>query len=455
MMNQTLAEGLGGFRPRQLRLKPANDNGAKEYSGSADNRILFLIGSYPNSWLNNARSYIEFKATCSSSEANDATVRFKHGIPVWERIVVRSGGKLLCDVRDADVLDLLLQNMYDAEHLRKIADHIGNYKGYDAVISENADIEAMRAKMGAQQRAGAVYRKQLPGVGMFDPSTFVPIGLLGSSSNAPAIEVELFLKPASDVLELHDGAELNVPGAAEYKLSNVRFNLELTTLPEASYLALNERLYAGGEYRFDFPMYRSYRNYLSGGTSYDVDIHNSVKNLENVMVVFRKQGANNNHLFMGSGGRLIGNLTDAANTTPDDFKLNSFQFRLGSEFFPSEKIEINSEAKEALFHALRTTDMLYGDKQPLFATMDSNGRTKWKDGGCFAVVQGFKTTSGMAKNGLATMSQGVPLQLQLEFSAANAASGIQAPSGIELLAFAKETMSIRITLNGEVEVVEG
>jgi len=443
-MNQTLDDGLSTARPRQIRLKPANDNGAKSYTGSADNRILFLIGSYPNSWLNNGRSFIEFKAKCTSTDGTEAnTIRFKDGMPLFERIVVRSGSKLLCDVRDADTLDILLQNFYDKDHLAKVADQIGNYKALEQEGASAAD--PIRGVIAYKQRQGRVFRKPLNGVGIFDPATFVPIGLLGSASNAPALEVEIFLKPASDVLENENGTALSAPGDASYSLSEVRYNLELYTLPEASYNALNQRLYSGGSYQFDFPMYRSYRNYVNGSTKYDIDIHNSVRNLDEVMVALRESGGSYPYRFVGSGKRRTGVLNGTSLGAQDDEQVVSYMFRLGAEYYPSERLDTTDE-KAALFQALRTKDMLYSDKVPFLAVTNHNGRSHWETGGCFSITQGFKSSAGSAKLGLATQSIGVPLQLELEFGAST--------NALDVLVYTKETFSLRISLAGNVEVVE-
>ena len=449
-MSRELPEGLSAFKPRQLDLKPVNDNGTKAYTGSTDNRILFHIGSYPATFLNNERSFLrftpEFKAP---SGGGTQDIRFKDGVPIFERIVVRSGGVLLADIRDYQELDLLLQNFQDADHLRKIATQVGNYKALLNETSSDQDEADLRVKLDAVK--GRTLRKQLHGCGIFDPKSFLPIGLLGSQTGAPAIEIELFLAPADKVLEQLDGSAMTE--GWEYKLKEVRYSMELTSVPMDMYAELNSRLMSGGSYSLDFPMYRSYRNYLSGGTDYDITIHNSVRNLEEVMVILKEQGGAYPHRFMGGGGRRVGG-------AKDDFKVASHQFKWGADIYPSDgRVEnASTDARASLFHALRGKDMLYSKEQPWVSQVNSCGLASWEELGGFVVAQSFKSTSGNAKNGIATASVGVPLLLDLKFEVDATGTDLgkkdTASTGIEAIAYTKESMKLVITGEGSIQVVE-
>jgi hypothetical protein len=452
-MSKELPQGLSAFKARQLDLKPVNDSGTKSYTGSADNRILFHIGAYPATFLNNERSLLRFTPEFIAPLAPHTSaeqVRFKDGVPVFERVIVRSGGVLLADVRDYQELDLLLQNFMDVDHLRKIAPQVGNFKALLTEVSADTDDDSLRLRLYDDREQ--TVRKQLHGCGIFDPKSFLPIGLLGSQTGAPAIEIELFLAPASKVLEQWNGEAMTE--GWEYGLKKVRYSMELTSVPQDMYAELNSRLMSGGSYSLDFPMYRSYRNYLSGGKDYDVTIHNSVRNLEEVMVVLKDQSGEYPHRFLGGGGRMAGALVD-------DVKVASHQFKWGADIYPSDgRVENeSSDARASLFHCLRGKDMLYSEKQPWVSQIDKTGVRSWEELGGFVVCQSFKSTSGSAKNGIATASVGVPLILDLKFDVPVA--GLNTGGNrdtqnvaIEAIAYTKESMKLVITGQGDIQVVE-
>jgi hypothetical protein len=469
-MSKELPAGLSAFKPRQLDLKAVNDSGNKAYTGSQDNRILFHLGAYPATFLNNERSFLHFKPRISAGGGDDKTagMRFKDGVPIFERVIVRSGGVLLADVRDYQELDILLQNFMDVDHLRKIAPQVGNYKGVLVEGDADTKLRAISSFTGAQidtvgkfRYFGKPLRKQLHGCGIFDPKSFLPIGLLGSQTGAPAIEIELFLAPADKVLERRNGTALSEPASAEYELCEVRYSLELTSVPQDMYAELNSRLMSGGSYSLDFPMYRSYRNYLSGGDNYDVTIHNSVRNLEEVMVVLKEQGGAYPHRFLGGGARRVG---DTIVGGVNDFKVASHQFKFGADIFPSDgRVENSStDARASLFHALRGKDMLYSEKQPWASQVNPIGRSSWEELGGFVICQSFKSTSGSAKNGIATASVGVPLILDLRFDVDTTETapgtrdfpGKKEANSIEAIAYTKESYKLVISGQGDIQVVE-
>ena len=98
-------KGLKGVDTRIHRIYPTNASGATEFVPEGGlNRIIFSIPAYKNGFYNPQRSFFHFKA-----KTNAVTTNFNAGLPVINRMVLRTGnGMLIEDIQDYSVIQRIL-----------------------------------------------------------------------------------------------------------------------------------------------------------------------------------------------------------------------------------------------------------------------------------------------------------------------------------------------------------
>ena len=446
MFAPTLPQAYEGLKTKVIELQPANATGTTKFGANGANRIMFNLPAYPNAYLQTSRSFLSFRGKVMHNASGSASdkVAFKDGLPVFERLVVRGGnGVLLEDIRDYEVIERMLSNFDDWSQRYADSHEIGDFRAQrDAGALKGAIFVAGAAnagKYGGTENGidfqEKTYRKPLiSGIFGKDQDKALPIGLM-SATGGFAFQVELYLNSNEKACE-----ELAGGAQPSYELSDVKLTLSLLETPADVYARLNARLVQNDRYVLPFKRLQSHKHYLDAtGTKFNINIHESAKNVERLMAVMRPQG---------------GNGLDFVGGADSDHKIKMFQTRYGTMYHPQAPIEVMSEKDSTLMlsHALAGMDMLEAG-QPLLGTWFDYGtagaanrcvRWEYSD---FMLLQSYKTSKDEVANGLNSLSSGAPIVLDLTFSTRTA-------EALEMLVFMVEDQKMVLGNGGSIALLE-
>ena len=446
MFAPTLPQAYEGLKTKVIELQPANATGTTKFGANGANRIMFNLPAYPNAYLQTSRSFLSFRGKVMHNASGSASdkVAFKDGLPVFERLVVRGGnGVLLEDIRDYEVIERMLSNFDDWSQRYADSHEIGDFRAQrDAGALKGAIFVAGAAnagKYGGTENGidfqEKTYRKPLiSGIFGKEQDKALPIGLM-SATGGFAFQVELYLNSNEKACE-----ELAGGAQPSYELSDVKLTLSLLETPADVYARLNARLVQNDRYVLPFKRLQSHKHYLDAtGTKFNINIHESAKNVERLMAVMRPQG---------------GNGLDFVGGADSDHKIKMFQTRYGTMYHPQAPIEVMSEKDSTLMlsHALAGMDMLEAG-QPLLGTWFDYGtagaanrcvRWEYSD---FMLLQSYKTSKDEVANGLNSLSSGAPIVLDLTFSTRTA-------EALEMLVFMVEDQKMVLGNGGSIALLE-
>ncbi len=441
LVSLPMPRGLDALKTKIVELQPANATGTTKFGATGSNRIMFNIPAYPSAFLQTSRSFLSFrgKVKCASSADNGNVVAFKDGVPVVERLVVRGGnGVLLEDIRDYEVIERMLTNFDEWSHKYADAGEIGDYRAVrDVSAMKNSLFHSTQGTGKHAQTPEAdgvafqrkVYRKPLIS-GLFgrDQEKALPLGLM-SATGGYAFQVELYLN--SDAKACEDIT--NSASQPTYELDDVKLTLSLLEVPADVYADMNAELLQNNRFILPFKRIQTHKHYLNAGANkFNINIHESAKNVERLMAVLRPQGS---VALEFQGG---------AEATE---KVKMFQSRYGTNYYPQQAVEMGDTTDSALMlsHSLAGMDMLERG-QPLLATYNEDFDLRWEKTD-FALIQSFKTSRDDVANGLNSLSSGAPIQLDFTFHAP--LTGAQ-----ELLAFMVEDQVLVLGNGGSIALLE-
>lgn len=439
LVSLPMPKGLSALKTKIVELQPANATGTTKFGANGSNRVMFNIPSYPSAFLQTSRSFLSFrgKVKCASTADNAHTVAFKDGVPVVERLVVRGGnGVLLEDIRDYEVIERMLTNFDEWSHIYADAGEIGDFRAVRNVSAvKDALFKADTGKHKQTPEADGIafqrktFRKPLIS-GLFgrDQEKALPLGLM-SATGGYAFQIELYLNSNEKVCE-----NLTAGGSQPtYELDDVKLTLSLLEVPADVYADMNAELLQNNRFILPFKRIQTHKHYLNAGANkFNINLHESAKNVERLMAVMRPQGS---VALEFQGG---------ADTTE---KVKMFQSRYGTNYYPQQAIEMVDDTDSSLMlsHALSGMDMLERG-QPLLATYDDSYCLRWEKTD-FALIQSFKTSRDDVANGLNSLSSGAPIQLDFTFH--SPLTGAQ-----ELLAFIVEDQILVLGNGGSVALLE-
>ena len=439
MFAPTLPQAYEGLKTKVIELQPANATGTTKFGANGANRIMFNLPAYPNAYLQTSRSFLSFRGKVMHNASGSASdkVAFKDGLPVFERLVVRGGnGVLLEDIRDYEVIERMLSNFDDWSQRYADSHEIGDFRAQrdaGALKEEIFSLTTGKYIGGSGAFQEKTYRKPLiSGIFGKDQDKALPIGLM-SATGGFAFQVELYLNSNEKACE-----ELAGGAQPSYELSDVKLTLSLLETPADVYARLNARLVQNDRYVLPFKRLQSHKHYLDAtGTKFNINIHESAKNVERLMAVMRPQG---------------GNGLDFVGGADSDHKIKMFQTRYGTMYHPQAPIEVMSEKDSTLMlsHALAGMDMLEAG-QPLLATWFDYGANygkcvRWERSD-FMLLQSYKTSKDEVANGLNSLSSGAPIVLDLTFSTRTA-------EALEMLVFMVEDQKMVLGNGGSIALLE-
>ena len=422
-----------------VKILPANANST--YSPTSGNRIVFNVPAYAKAFINPQRSYLSFNIKKTGTQADS---RLIDGIPWIDRMTLKAGTVMVEDIQNYALLERM-ESLYETEdHSLSRAWIEGDYSSVlrKYTAGSGALAETILNKAIAEQTAGRNYTKPLlSGVIGKGQQFYVPVHLL-SSTGSQALQCEIFLAAADQVVTRNTG----VTDSPSYELSEVCLHLEVVELPERALKAFNSAVLSGGMVKLPYKTTRCFQQHVpSGQTHIDFNIVENSKDAEKVMVAMRDQTKASGYTT-----------ADVNGATDDAFALrggensgsviSKYNFRYGTQMFPPAPVEVrdNAGTTPAILHGLASCDMLH--RSPRLCAIDIDGAPVYENNGFF-IAQGFKTSDDPLLNGLDTASGGAPVELKLDFSANNA--------NLSMYAFVKSNYSLNIGSTGAVTMTEG
>jgi hypothetical protein len=417
-------------------LYPANASGATSFSPTNNSRIVFNIPAYAKSFINPKRSYLSFTITKSGAAADSKII---NGAPWIDRLTLKAGSQMVEDIQDYSTLERAMSQFDGVDHTENRSHLTGDYTEVVRKYA-TADRAALITKVKTLQAAGRTYTKPLlSGVIGKEQEFYVPVGLF-EGSGSHALQMELYLAKDDQVVQLNDA----VSASPTYTISNVGLHLEVVQLPERAMGAFNEAVMAGGMVSLPYATSRVFRQYVpSGQTSIDMNITESAKNVERVIVALRAQATLTGYTATVLNNVVADNLELMGGSTTGT-PVSQYQFRYGTEQYPPAPVENLGGSLPTVLQALSSMDML--DKSVRLTSLEVDGEPVFEKRG-FLIAQGFKTSADDIENGLNTAASGAPIELKLKF-ASNSVS-------LALFAFVKSSYSLNIKTGGNVSLVDG
>ena len=115
LVSREMLTQMNGIKSSRTSLMPTNSSG--QFVPSGNNRVIFQIPSYENSFINTKRSFIHFKMETTGMNAADAILT--PGAPVFRRLLLKnSRGQVISDIDNYDVLCRLMNNMKPVAEVR-------------------------------------------------------------------------------------------------------------------------------------------------------------------------------------------------------------------------------------------------------------------------------------------------------------------------------------------------
>ena len=424
------------LKSTNVTLYPANASGATAFSPTNNSRIVFNIPAYAKSFINPKRSYLSYTITKTGTTAETKII---NNCPWIDRMILKAGSQMVEDLQDYSTLERAMSQFDGVDYMESRGHLVGDY----TEVVRKADATTATAHMTkvlALQQAGRTYTKPLlSGVIGKEQEFFVPVGLF-EGSGAHALQMELYLAKDNQVCQLQTSSTQT----PTYTISNVGLHLEVVQLPERAMGAFNEAVMSGGMVSLPYATHRVFRQYVpSSQLSIDMNIVESAKNVERVLIALRKQ-ANLSAYSLSDLDGVVNDQFDLEGGANSTAKVSQYQFRYGTEQFPPAPVENAGGSLPTILQALSSMDML--NESVRLTSLDKSGDPVFENTG-FVIAQGFKTSADDIENGLNTASSGAPIELKLKFSANTA--------NLAMFAFVKSSFSLNIKTGGNVSLVDG
>ena len=393
---------VAGIKSQTVELSPTNGSLATVYNPL--DRIIFQIPSYPNGFLDVSRSFLRFKPTLSTTGTN---VGFAEGVPLFERIIVKSGsGAVLEDIQDVDLLENLLEGVKEksAGSARK------------ALLGDGLALSDKKTRQNGKNMT-----KRLPG-GVFgeDQEFYIPLHLMGGPY---ALEVEVVLSSAARAL-VGDAASGLTLG---YNITNVIMCLEIVNMPEDVCKKLDSAICGGEELSIPMSTYRSYRNIVpTGTTSMSIQVHEVSPNVEQVWLALQKSTLAQNAPKLLEGGSEATALN----------KVDEYQFRYADRYMPLQPVKgLAAGGSQALVNVINAV----GVENPSVCEPVSGVASYFKDR--FFIVQDMSVDKSLI-SGLSTQAHAGPIESFLKFD------GVGTADLLTAFHFTKTSHNISVSRNG-------
>lgn len=321
-------------RARSYRqtVSPINAPGSGFTGGD---KIKFVLGTTPGTYLNLKQSYLEF--TLNNNDADP--IRFDgHASSVIERIEVYHAGALLDTVNNVNVLYNLLLDAsvsYADQHTTHV---VGGVEALpipiDTAAAGGATTYNFTNRVGATIANGATLRVALPLIGMFGPAGMDRYLPLGDAVNGN-VEVHIYLASNNNAVVYDDAT-----GPTAWTITSAEYQAQLVEIDAAVHAALIAA--TGGIYSLPYNSFRHYGfNVTAATTSQTLYISTKVSSMSAVIFTMRHQD-------------LINSVGASSVRTRNSNNLLSAQLRVGALNFPLRPIQCDvANRSVALLESLK------------------------------------------------------------------------------------------------------
>jgi len=300
---------IPGISNKQVEILAANSSSGTAYR--KNDRIVFMIPAMKNAWLNPQRSFLSFAGSCANKDdaaMGSLTATFKDGVPVFDRMTIKSGGVLVEDLRNMNEMAKLMRNFESVSSVKAKEALIGDYRLTNEAndSTTNTALATARIIKGNDVTGEYFMHQILSGVIGKAQKHYIPIGMF-NSTGSPALEVEFYLTN-------YDAQVLDsITDSEEFQIKDVKLQLEIVDLDESIMQRLNQSLAQDSQIAIPFQTYREYRNYLTASPDHDITISENCKNLNKIFTIFRKT----DNLITTDYLKFAGGSDDAANGIPN------------------------------------------------------------------------------------------------------------------------------------------
>ncbi len=446
-------------------LRPINATGVNLF-GEGNNKVVFQIPAYANSFINTKRTFLSFKGRVKKANGSDATdgARFTDNMPIIERYVLRAGnGLVLSDTQDYHVIERILSNMDSMTYKETMGDFNGDYKASVASDASNTILDKVydEHKVSTMNDAFTFQKELVCGILGKTQKSYVPIGLY-SASGGWALQLEFYLNKREIVCR-HDKSTTE---DVDYELNDFKLMLEIVRFEDELMRKFNSAILSGNAVALPYRSFRLHKSTMGTNSSLDLAISESAHNLDKVytaiMPVQKRQTRidttaaatsavqhklNDSIALYGGVGEQH-RVGDLGNLNAKKMKVKSYQWRYLNKYYPPHKVETaENDTTMAYLTSLSEADGLMNNA--FISRRMSNGERIHEHN--FVICQSFKTYKDpRVINGLNTSATSAPLQLSLELERnANSAS-----ENLEIVSFVESVHSVRIQQGGATSIIE-
>jgi hypothetical protein len=280
-----------------------------------------------------------------------------------------------------------------------------------------------------------------------EQSFYIPVNQMMVAGGF-ALQVELTLADDVQVCYSTDSTD------ATYEISNCAWEMELLELSDELMRDVNGELRKGKKVTIPYKSVRSHIDQLATGSQFNLKIHESAHNIDNVYNIIRaaaptsqtsvssKLPGQDPMTYYGGSQAIDAN----SNVAAASWHLQKYSYKVGSQFYPNAPVELPGNKAIALQNAISTLDL----KEPFMSTPFSvpNGFSVNFEVRDFVLVNSFKATRDPnLQNGLNLSASAAPIELALEFNGS--------ASGKECVSFVEQQNHLHIAGDGSSSIIKG
>jgi len=441
LVSREMLSQMNGIKCSRTNILPANSSGDFTYSANGNNRIIFQIPSFENSFINGKRSYIRFKLNALSNGA-DALVT-PHA-PVFRRILLKNArGQVLEDCDSYDVLCRIMANLKTKTALES-----------KKVTQKETRVEP---ELVAFDGGRNVIHELHSGILGHHQEFLIPVSAMAATSGY-AFQLELWLNDASKVVPMSKTATVS----NTYSLTDVSYDVELVEVSPEIMSDINSELNQGSQIPIPYKSWRHHVSHIASGSDYKANISESAQNVQAIYTVMRPQAQgssvlgtvsdvekyiiNDPYKFIGGRKVLASGAANTLTATDSTQYVTKYSFKYGSKYYPLAPCDLDVDSTIALENIVAGFEL--DEKMPFIAET-----IKLTDGSTvpryealdFMLAQNFKTTNDNLINGLNAASTGSPVELNVQFKST--------VSNVEITSFVESTSVLYISKGGQSALV--
>lgn len=436
LVSREMLKQMPGIKSSRTQILPSNSSGDFTYSSSGNNRIIFQIPSFENSFINTKRSYIRFKLNALTNGVN--ALVSPHA-PVFKRFLLKNTrGAVLEDCDSYDVLCRIMNNLKPKSQLEsKKTTH----------KETRVEPELMSFSNGKN-----VIHELHSGVLGGHQEFLIPVSAMAATSGY-AFQLELWLNDASKVFPM----SINATTTNTYSLTDVSYDVELVEVSPEIMSDINSELSQGSTIPIPYKSWRHHVSHIASGSDYKANISESAQNVQAIYTVMRPQAqgssivgsisdnekyvVNDPYKFIGGRKALVSNAAREILATNVNTFVSKYSFKYGSKYYPLAPVDLDVDSTIALENIVAGFEL--DDKMPFIAETIklSDLTTVPRYEACdFMLAQNFKTTNDQMLNGLNAASTGSPIELNVKFNST--------VSNVEITSFVESTNVLYISKGG-------